>query len=153
MDSFMTDLDERLTHMHDGIRRAVADLPPEALDWVPGQDMSSIAVLMVHTAGSQRYWVGDVAGEDPAQRDRAAEFEAGGLTVSDLLKLLDDSMAHTRLTLERLSSDQLPELRTSSMHDRSFTVGWALLHALDHTSEHAAQIAMTRQLWEQARSA
>src|SRR5918999_88718 len=39
--------------VHGAIRRVVADLDAEALAWTPGAETSSIAVLVVHTLGSE----------------------------------------------------------------------------------------------------
>ena len=81
MDPLLTGISDRLEAMHQTIEEAIADLTVEALDWVPGPGMNSIAVLLAHTFGSERYWIGDVAGEDPSGRVRAKEFETAGVKV------------------------------------------------------------------------
>ncbi|MBK8022340.1 MAG: hypothetical protein IPK19_13175 [Chloroflexi bacterium] len=45
---------------------------------MPGEDMNSLVVLVVHTTGSARFWIGEVGVGDPAYRDRPAEFQAKG---------------------------------------------------------------------------
>ena len=75
----LEDYYQRLSGLHDGLKQAIAGLSAEALDWVPGPDMNSLRVLMVHTAGAERYWIGDMAGQQPSGRDRDAEFRARGL--------------------------------------------------------------------------
>jgi len=57
---------ERLQALHESIESAIEGLPQAALDWVPGPDMNSFAVLVTHVAGAERYWIGDVAGRDPS---------------------------------------------------------------------------------------
>ena len=48
--------------------QAIAGLTPDALDWKPTPDTPSLAVLVTHTCGAERYWVGDVAGRDDSGR-------------------------------------------------------------------------------------
>ncbi len=100
---FYVDYMDRLADLHSQIGEAVADLPAEALDWSPGPEMNSIGVLIVHLAGAERYWIGDVAGQDPSGRDRAAEFRAGGLTAQDLIARMEASRAHAQGVLAHLS--------------------------------------------------
>src|SRR4030042_1833836 len=51
---------EHFREMHAEVLKALDALPPEALDWSPGPEMNSLTVLVMHIAGSERYWVGDV---------------------------------------------------------------------------------------------
>jgi uncharacterized damage-inducible protein DinB len=139
---------DRLTMLHTEIRRTIEGLPPEVLDWLPGPEMSSLAVLAEHVAGSQRFWVGEVAGGDPAHRNRPAEFQTHGLDEAALLSRLDASLAHTRATLEKLTMPDL-EVRRPGMDGEEVTAAWALFHNLQHLGTHLGQMQLTRQLWEQ----
>jgi uncharacterized damage-inducible protein DinB len=140
---------DRLQGLHDNILQAIEGLPPAALDWIPGPDMNSIAVLVVHTVGAERYWVGDVVARDPSGRDRTAEFRAQGLDAATLKKCLNETLAHTRGVLEGLTLRDLEAIRISPRDGREYTVAWALAHALEHTAMHVGHIQITRQLWEQ----
>ena len=71
MEALLAALSERVETIHRNIEKAIDGLPAEALDWVPGPDMNSIAVLLAHTVGAERYWIGDLAGDDPSGRVRA----------------------------------------------------------------------------------
>jgi len=141
-----------LKNCHNDIHKALDGLTPEALDWVPGQDMNSISVLVVHLTGAERFWIGDVAAEDPSNRDRNAEFKAKQLGTDALKKRLDDTLSYVRTALEKFSLQDLELSRRSPQADREFTVGWSLLHALEHATLHLGQIQLTRQLWEQKES-
>lgn len=143
---------DRLHILHDNILQAIEGLPPAALDWVPGPDMNSIAVLVVHTVGAERYWIGDVVARDPSGRDRAAEFRVQGLDAPTLKKRLGDTLAHTRGVLHGLVLQDLEGIRISPRDGREFTVAWALAHALEHTAMHTGHIQIMRQLWEQRTS-
>jgi len=139
---------DRLTMLHTEMQRAIEGLPPAALDWSPGPEMNSLGVLATHLAGSERYWVGEVAGGDPANRDRPAEFQAHGLDEAALLARLTASLAHTRATLDRLTLADL-EVKRPTMDRGEVTAAWSLFHNLQHVALHVGQMQLTRQLWEQ----
>jgi len=140
---------EQLQTLHEGIERAIEGLPQAAWDWAPGPDMNSLAVLIVHVAGAERYWIGDVAGRDPSARDRAAEFRTRGVDGAVLKRRLTEVLSHSRAVLEKLTLSELEELRVSPRDGRQFTVAWSLAHALEHTALHLGHIQITRQLWQQ----
>lgn len=154
MEKQLADYYDRLVALHDSLRNSVADLSPEALDWTPGPAMNSLAVLIVHTASAERYWIGDVAGRQPSNRVRATEFQTGQTTAVRLQSLLDDTLTHSRTVLAALTVADLEQPRVSAMHDnRAFTTAWALAHALEHTALHTGHAEITRQLWDQTRGA
>jgi uncharacterized damage-inducible protein DinB len=138
-----------LERLHDGVAQAIAGLPLEALDWVPGPDIPSLAVLVVHLTGAQRYWIGDVVGQDPSGRDRAAEFRVSGLDAAALRARLDQTLTHSRGVLEDLTVKDMDTIRVSPRDGREYTVAWALCHALEHTALHLGHIQIVRQLWDQ----
>ena len=72
--TFFTDYLNLLEARHNEILEAIEGLPSAALDWSPGTDMNSISVLVFHLTGAERYWIGNVAAQDPKERDRDAEF-------------------------------------------------------------------------------
>ena len=146
----LEDYYQRLSDLHDGLKQAIAGLPAEALDWVPGPDMNSLRVLMVHTAGAERYWIGDMAGQQPSGRDRDAEFRAKGLDEAALATLLDDTLAHSHSVLAGLTHDDLLKMHSEIQLSggEEFRVAWAIMHALEHTALHLGHIQITRQLWD-----
>lgn len=149
MESLFTDLLQRFETIHKAIETAVADLPAEAMDWKPGPEMNSIAVILAHTAGAWRYWAGDVAGDKPSGRVRAEEFETFNVDAAEMLGRLNAALETTRQVLAELELSRLGEGRTAGMFNEERTRGWALFHALEHTALHAGHIQMTRQLWDQ----
>ena len=148
MNTFTNDYLERLDTLHHEINKAFEGLQQEALDWVPGQGMNSLAVLVFHTAGSLRYWIGDVAGDDPSGRDRPAEFLTRGVDLNALNGRLAESFAYAHDFLPTLRFEDLSSIRTSPLTNRQVTIGWALAHALEHTALHTGHIQLTRQLWD-----
>jgi uncharacterized damage-inducible protein DinB len=149
LEQLFTDILERFETIYNAIEKAVADLPAEALDWKPGREMNSIGVILAHTAGAWRYWVGDVAGDSPSGRVRAQEFETHGVDTAEMLARLRAALDTSKEVLTSLEPSRLGEMRTAGMFNEERTVGWALLHALEHTALHAGHIQITRQLWDQ----
>jgi uncharacterized damage-inducible protein DinB len=139
---------DRLEELHRDMNSAIADLTVEALNWSPSPEMNSLAVLAAHTAGAERYWIGDVIARDDSRRDRAAEFRAQAASAAALIDLLDAALAHSRSVLERLTLADLDEQRLASRDGREVTVARALAHALEHTATHLGHMQLTRQWWE-----
>lgn len=149
MDWFRIDYLERLERLIDDFTAAIDGLPVEALDWVPGPDMNSLCVLVVHTAGSARYWIGDVALGEPSGRDRDGEFRARGLDAEALKTHFAALKAYVRDALARLPDLDLADVGTRAYHGKPISAGWALLHALEHTGLHLGHAQITRQRWDQ----
>jgi uncharacterized damage-inducible protein DinB len=148
MQPFFSDYYQRIQELHQNIQWAIAGLPHAALDWVPGEEMNSLTVLVVHLCGAERFWIGDVVGQDPSNRERASEFQQQGWEAAQLDKLLQDTLEHTRGVLEQLTLQDLETQRTSPRDEHDYTVGWALAHALEHTALHTGHIQITRDLWD-----
>jgi uncharacterized damage-inducible protein DinB len=142
-----------LRALHDQLGRTIEGLPLAALDWSPGPDMNSLSVLIAHTAGAERYLIGDVVGRDPSGRDRDAEFRARGLDAATLSAQLDAALEHSRAVLEHLTLPDLEARRVMPRRDdRQVTVAWALGHALEHAALHLGHAQIVRQLWDQRQS-
>ena len=105
--SLFTDFYDRLAEMHSDMKKAIAGLSSEALDWVPGSDMNSLTVLVTHTCGAERYWIGHMAGGESTDRVRAEEFETTGSDEAALVGLLDATLADSQQVLSRLTVDDL----------------------------------------------
>jgi uncharacterized damage-inducible protein DinB len=149
MVNFYQDFLNRLDELHSNIEQAIKDLPHEALDWSPGEGMNSIAVMIVHLSGAERYWIGDVVLGDTSGRDRTAEFSVSSIPLDALQARLADASVYAQNALTRHKLGDLEQERVSPRDGRKFSVAWALLHALEHTAIHLGHIQITRQLWEQ----
>ena len=139
--------------LHAEAAAVLADLPPEAFNWRPlegDESTNSLASTLAHLTGSERYWVGEVAGERPAHRDREAEFRASATSGADLQALLDEAAKVIRETLSSLPPEKLGETVTVPGRDGGRTVSkrWAVVHALEHVAVHVGHMQLTRQLWE-----
>lgn len=149
MEAFFTSYLELLHDLTGKFIMTFDDLPDEALDWVPGADMNSLVVLAVHTAGSARFWIGDVALGESSNRDRASEFLAHGLSKDDLKARFAAMLDYADGAAARLSTVDFGGERRTPDGKRIVTAGWAILHALEHTALHLGHAQITRQLWQQ----
>jgi uncharacterized damage-inducible protein DinB len=151
MQTFFKDYINLLQERHNEILEALDGLTSAAIDWTPGPDMNSISVLVFHLTGSTRYWIGDIAAQESSNRDRDAEFRVSDIGVEVLKKRLADNLEYARNALSKFTIEDLQTTRESARNGRTFTVAWALLHALEHVTLHLGQIQLTRQLWEQSK--
>ncbi len=149
METFFADYFERLQGLNRDFIKTFEDLPAEALDWIPGADMNSLCVLVVHTTAATRFWIGDAALGESSNRNRAAEFEAQGLSSAELKARFAAVEEYARGALERLTLDDLATMRGFRYAEREVNAGWALLHALEHIGLHLGHAQITRQLWQQ----
>jgi uncharacterized damage-inducible protein DinB len=133
----------QLAEMHKLLRA----LPAEAVDWSPGADGNSVAVLAAHLAGSNRYWLGDVLGHRESQRDREAEFATQGVEPIELGGRLEQALADITPIVESLTPEDLTGVRFSPRHGREYSVTWVLFHALEHTAQHVGHAQATGQFW------
>jgi uncharacterized damage-inducible protein DinB len=104
-------------------------------------------VLLVHLTASEGYWLGLALGEPP-ERVREQEFRVRGLTADELKQRLAAADQFARQTLARIPLADLDIIRTSPRNDKTFTAGWCILHALEHSALHLGHVQLTGQLWE-----
>ncbi len=152
MEAFFADYLERLQVLDRDFIATFDDLPDEALDWIPGEAMNSFVILVVHVTASARYWIGDAAMGEPSDRHRSEEFQAQGLSRDALKARFAALEAYTRGAMQRLNVGDFAALRpvqNSAGENYQVTVGYALLHALEHTGLHLGHAQITRQLWQQ----
>jgi uncharacterized damage-inducible protein DinB len=147
MHEFFESYFDRLQLLHREVSENITGLPKEALDWKPLPSMNSLTVLVVHLTGAERSGLGDVAGQDPSGRVRSEEFEASSWEKSELQNRLDQILAHSHTVLQGLTLEDLDSPRGSSRDGETYSVAWALAHALNHTAVHVGHIHAGRELW------
>ena len=145
-DQFFADYLERLEDLQHRLHKAVQDLPAEAIDWSPGPEMNSVAVLLAHIVGVLHEGM-DIALGDPPGRVREQEFQTRGVPAGEMLRRLDDVIDYARAALPRLGLEDLDKERKDE--DGTITCGWALLHALEHAYLHLGHLQLTCQMWRQ----
>ena len=141
---FFADYLQLLEILQHRLHRDVRDLPAGAMDWSPGPEMNSVAVLLAHITGVVQEGM-DIAVSAPPRRVRAQEFQTRGVPSAEMLRRLDAVIDYARGTLPRLGLTDLD----SERHDEDGTVtcGLVLLHALANAYLHLGHAQITCQMW------
>lgn len=140
--------------LHARIRAELTDLDRHGTAWAPGEETNTVSSLVVHLLGSEAEALRAAAGV-PCERDRASEFAARTLAPPDLLVRLERADALLEGLAPRLAAADLgrvvakPSLAPT---DRRPAATW-LVDNLAHAAEHVGQLALTAQLYRQARAA
>jgi uncharacterized damage-inducible protein DinB len=139
---------ERLTNQ---LVKAMTSAPLGALDWRPGPETSSAAVLFTHTLGASRPWLVSIVAGETSDRVREREFEAVGPEVGDARERADRWLADARRILEPMSTADLDRpCRLPSSSEpwmETLTARGAVLHVVEHIGMHIAHLELTLQLW------
>jgi hypothetical protein len=115
------------------------------LNWKPLPQANSIAVLIVHSMGSEREMIRAVRSL-PTERDRESEFRAEA-QAAELLALLDQVDRELDEHLGALTVADLTELRPRGDRPPRPGLDW-LLSNYGHAREHLAQVELTKQLYD-----
>jgi hypothetical protein len=145
-DQFFVDYLERLEGLQRSLHKDVRNLPAEAMDWSPGPEMNSVAVLLAHITGVLHEGI-DIALNTPPGRVRAQEFQTRGVLSAEMLRRLDAVIDYARDALPRLGLEDLAKERNDD--DGPISCGMALLHALEHAYLHLGHLQVTCQMWRQ----
>ncbi|HYM68633.1 MAG TPA: DinB family protein [bacterium] len=148
MDSAVQGIAEHLDEVWSSLLDAVKPVDDELFQWCPGSEFNSIAILLRHLAGSERWWIGEAIGGVPANRNRDAEFVHDSPRREDVLRAVDEARAVTRrvlagVTVQDLAARTPPSPRRGGEQP---TKMWALLHYLEHLGYHRGQILLLRNL-------
>jgi hypothetical protein len=92
------------------LHKDVQNLPVEAMDWSPGPQMNSVAVLLAHITGVLHEGI-DIALNDPPSRVREQEFQTRGVLSAEMLRRLDAVIDYARGALPRLGLEDLDKER------------------------------------------
>jgi DinB superfamily len=131
--------------LHDKLRQQVRGMDAGTLNWKPLPQANSVAVLIVHTLGSEREMIRAVRSL-PTERDRESEFRAEA-QAADLLALLDQVDGEFDEHLGALTVADLTELRPRGDRPPRPGLEW-LLSNYGHAREHLAQVELTKQLYD-----
>jgi uncharacterized damage-inducible protein DinB len=145
-DQFFADYLERLEDLQRRLHKGLRDLPAEAMDWSPGPEMNSVAVLLAHITGVLHEGM-DLALDTPPRRVREQEFQTRGVLSAEMLRRLDAVIDYARGALPRLGLEDLANERNDD--DGPISCGMALLHALEHAYLHLGHLQLTCQMWRQ----
>jgi uncharacterized damage-inducible protein DinB len=156
MDSGVQGIAAHLDETWTSLLAAVKDVDDALFQWSPGAEFNSVAMLLRHLAGSERWWIGEAVGGVPSHRVRDAEFRHDNPRREDVLRSIEEARSLTRRVLSRLTVRDL-EAETSpgvtaGTPPRRPTKLWALLHYLEHLGYHRGQILLLLKLGRAAMS-
>ncbi len=139
---------ERLRALRGDMLKTLDGASRAALNWKPTpRGTNSLFVLATHLRGSEQHWIHRVIGGQTIARDRDAEFRARG---ADAEKFRAEFAANTRASeavLGALSEADLNATRAAPNYG-DVSVRWVIVHVIEHYAEHAGQMSLTRQVWE-----
>lgn len=137
----------RLLHDYpEQITACLDALTDEEIWWRPNERANAVANLVLHLAGSNRYYLEQVIGGRDVGRDRAAEFAVrGGYSKAQIADRWEDARRAAGLVLDTLEPSQLAQ--TTDRTGKTTTYGQVLLHVTHHNAAHMGQIVwMTKML-------
>jgi hypothetical protein len=150
MDPVVAEIADGFQTVHSQLRDEVRDCSPEELNWQPAPETNSIAVLVVHTLGSEAE-VLRVAASVPGERDRPAEFRVTASEATELIKEIDEADSYLEAMAPRITAADLAAERPRGDRPAQTCLHW-LVTNYGHAREHLAHIQLTRQLYAQSRA-
>ncbi len=150
MDPVVAKIAEQFQVVHGLLRDEVRGLSVEELNWKPAPETNSIAVLVVHTLGSEAE-VLRVAANVPGERDRPAEFQVTA-TAEDLLREIDQADSYIEAMAPRITAEDLAAERPRRDQPPETGLHW-LITNYGHAREHLAHIQLTKQLYTELNQA
>jgi uncharacterized damage-inducible protein DinB len=142
------------------IRECVAVLDEAQLWWRPNEQANAIGNLILHLAGSTRFYIAHAIGGAAFNRDRDAEFAAREpVSRPELMRRFDEVWTEVERVLGTLDPARLME--TTDRTGKSTTHAQILLHVLGHVATHTGQIVYAtkllkagaiHELWQKTRS-
>ncbi len=139
---------DRINALRSNIWKELEGVDAAGLNWAPlAKDTNSLYVLATHCIGSEHGWVAETIGGEAKTRVRSLEFEARGNSMGELRDRFEATAAETRRIFGRLEEADL-DRTIATQNYGTVTVRWAILHLIEHFSEHLGQMRLTKQLWE-----
>ena len=132
------------------IESVLKDLPETTLNTTPPGFTNTPYTIMYHLLGSAQYWIADVVGGTPSNRNREEEFNRTG-TKQDLQKRLSTTRTLIQNTLNNLNTNDLnphpPDLSKGvlswgTLPPQGRTNLWVITHDLCHIAYHLGQLKL-----------
>jgi uncharacterized damage-inducible protein DinB len=142
MDPIRASALERFGNQERSYLAVVRGMSDDALNWRPGPETNSIAVLVAHAWGAAQAWTARAAGTE-IERDRAAEFHVV-LSGAECEALIRRAMERVTSFVGAIDPATYGDDRVDPAGDH-FTVAHCLIHAVEHTQEHLGHAELTRQ--------
>lgn len=131
---------------HASYRSVVEGLSADALNWKPGDETNSIAVLISHAMDAELFLMASSVGIE-LDRDREAKFKVVASSAEEMLRVIDETERDVDGYIDAMTGELLAA--DHARPGRTHTGAWWFLHAVEHSREHLGQAFLTRQLYEQ----
>ena len=130
----------RLLEDYPGQINACLDLlSDEQFWWKPHEQANTVANLVLHLSGSNRYYLGQVIGGRDIGRNRDAEFATRDMyPKARLLEIWQESLRVSEETLGGFDPSRMME--TTDRAGKVTTFAQVLLHVTHHNAVHMGQI-------------
>jgi uncharacterized damage-inducible protein DinB len=121
------------------VRACLSVLDDEDLWWRPNDQANAVGNLVLHVAGSNRFYLEHVIAGHADVRDRDAEFAArGALSKNEVEQVWADTERRVERVLSTITAHRLTEMTDRSGRPSSFAR--ILLHVTHHNATHVGQI-------------
>jgi uncharacterized damage-inducible protein DinB len=151
--AMLDELSERLFDL-------IADLPQDALDYVPEGSTNSIAMLVIHMAWAEAGWIARVTQTAipaeleqrllPGRQDNSGDLPAFSAQVAS-----DQLVGWCRRVRQEVTKPALTPVQDVDLEvgtgRRPMTVRGVLMHLVWHWTYHSGQVGLLRRLWGQRR--
>ena len=132
-------------HLTDQIRTCLNALDDEQIWWRPNEKANAVGNLVMHCAGSTRYYIGHVVGGEAFIRDRKAEFaERRKIPKVALLAELNNAVKEAEVVLTAFDPKRL--LDTTERASEPSTYMHIIELQLVHYAAHTGQIIYATKL-------
>ena len=134
-----------VVHLTGQVQQCLTALDDKQIWWRANERSNAIGNLVLHCAGSTRYYIGHVVGGSDFVRDRDAEFsERREIPKAELLLALDVAASEADAVLTGFEPDRLLEKTDRTPQPSTFMQVIAL--QLVHYANHAGQIAFATKM-------
>lgn len=125
------------------LQTIIAETEPAALDWRPFPESNSMMILAAHIVGCADEWVVSFAGGLAVERNRSDEFVATAVHAPALVAKIEAVTAKITQVFAALREDDLSRIVAFPGRAKDHgTVLWSLVHAVEHTSAHFAELRL-----------
>lgn len=134
---------------HRDLTRLVEQLgafPADDALWQRRGSTNTPGNLVLHLEGNLREFIGRQLGRLNYTRDRPSEFGAAGITITELVRRIEDVRTLVSSTLTKLDPQDLEKPYPENVLGVPLTTGAFLIHLYGHLNYHLGQIDYLRRM-------
>jgi uncharacterized damage-inducible protein DinB len=131
------------------VKKELQSYKNEANIWLVDKEISNCTGnLVLHIVGNLNHFIGAILGNTGYIRKRDLEFSQKNISVSEMIKMIDDTQNVIDKTLSNLTEANLQEEYRRNPFEDYMTTEYFLLHLKSHLAYHLGQINYHRRLLE-----